>query len=206
MSIASLLVSNISFQSRTRATTPTGQEPVQADPLPISQPARPVDGVEQAEETERRSPLDAARDAGRRAEMEDDDRGAAPGAIRSAQKIGKAIHDEAKVFTRGNSGLSREQRAEIREATHELRHELRDIARDASEDESFDVTAFANGAADAIDDFVESFASSLGIELGADEDAASEDGATIADDTGMVDDPTPSREEEPAPARVGAGL
>lgn len=205
MSIASLLVSKVSFQSRTQATTPTTQQPVQADPLPISQPAQPVDGVDQAEETERRSPLDAAREAGRRAEMEDDDRGAAPGAIRSAQRIGKAIHDEAKVFARGNSGLSREQRAEIREATHELRHELRDIARDASEDESFDVAAFANGAADAIDDFVESFASTLGIELDAD-DEASEDEAEVADDTDMADGTAPSREDEPAPAEVGAEL
>lgn len=206
MSIASLLVSKVSFQSRTQATTPGTQEPVQADPLPISRPAEPVSGTEESEEVERRSPLEAAREAGRRAELEDGDRGAAPGAIRSAQKIGQAIHDETKVFARGNSGLSREQRAEIREATHDLRHELRGIARDASEDESFDLAAFASGAADAIDDFVESFASTLGIELEADEDGANEDAPVVADDTDMADDTAPSREEEPAPTEVGAEL
>jgi hypothetical protein len=199
MSMASLLVSKVSFQTRTQATEEP--KPVPADPPPISRPARPEDGIGAADETERRSPLEAAREAGGRAEMDEDDRGAAPGAIRSAQRIGKAIHDETKVLARGDSGLSREQRAEIREATHELRHELRDIARDASADEGFDVAAFASGAADAVEDFLESFASTLGIELEA--DGADGDEVEADDDADTTDDPAPNRDGEPVPTQVG---
>lgn len=191
----------VRVRSEATAPAPTDEAvPVasETEPTPL-QPATPV--VQPEEEP---SPLDTAREAGQRAEMGRDD-GAAPGAMGFAQSIIRSVGAEAKPMARGNSGLDREQRHEIREAFHDFRKSIQSSVFEASEDEEFDLGAFAASAADAVDDFVGELADVLGIELEEPEDdEPAEEENTVA--PGPVPDAPEKPDEQPVPTMDGLAV
>ena len=159
--------------------------------------------VEDPSDEPARSPLEAAGEAGRRVEAERSERRAAPGAVGFAMKLASQVHDETKALTRGNSGLDKETRHEIRAATRELRKDLRALASDATDaDGRFDLEAFALGAAEAVEGFAADFAAALGIELPADEsdeEPEADAGAPVVNDESAPEAPTRSPLEDVAP-------
>lgn len=184
----------VRVRSETTAPVPTEEAtPValETEPDPL-QPATPA--VQPEGEP---SPLDTAREAGRRAELEGHE-GAAPGAMGFAQSIIRSVGAEAKPMARGNSGLDREQRHEIREAFHDFRKSVQSAVFEASEDEDFDLSAFAASAADAVEDFAGELAAALGIELQEpeDDDDADEESAV---EPGVTPDAPSKPGEEPIP-------
>lgn len=160
----------------------------------IVEPVAPA-GIQTDADDEGRA-LDAAREAGRRAGMRDGDdddherrdHGAAPGSVREARRIGRSVGHEVRPFLRGNGGLDRETRHELRAAFHDLRHDLRDAASSATGEEGFDVEAFATAAAEAVEGFAADFAAAFGIEIVQDDDAAEDQDDLRSEEDPVVDD------------------
>lgn len=174
-----------------------GRERVRAERVPVSHDAHAAVTEESpTASTDFDRGLQVAREAGSRARVRSaeenapaENRGAAPGAVRFAQKMVHLVRDEMRAFARSNEELDEEQREAMQSALRDLRHTVRDVASQFTlADRSLDLEGFFGALATAVESYAERVSAVLTPAVEED------DGEVVEEPTEPVTKPQP---EEP---------